>query len=151
MGTGKERDVKYTIPREEVVIEAVMDILNEAMTIRSQTLFHRLVKAKMREMGLRRFRLSPRRLRMITAKLDNVDLLIYCREGERRSRRSMCPVCGASMIDIRNSTLYGWEVSTGKACKTCSYWTGARERIPTRYVFTLEKERYLGETMEAKG
>jgi len=151
MGTGKERDAKYTIPRKDVVVAVVMDILNEAMTIRSQTLFHRLVTAKLREMGMKRFRLSPRRLRMITAKLDSVDLLIYCREGDRRSRRSLCPVCGDNMIDIRNSTLYGWEVSTGKACRTCSYWTGSRERIPTRYVFTLEKEKVLGETMETKG
>jgi hypothetical protein len=151
MATGKEKGVKYTIPREETVVEAVMDILKDAMTIRSQTLFHKLVKAKLREKGMKRFRLSPQRLRRITAKLENVDLLIHCREGERRSRRSVCPVCGTIMIDIRNSTLYGWEVSTGKACTTCSYWTGSRERIPTRYVFTLEKERYLGETREAKG
>ena len=145
------RDNGYSIPKEEIVIEAVMSILNEAMTIRSQTLFHRLVIGRLREMGLGRFKLSPRRLRRITARLDEVDLLIHCREGPRRSRRTRCPVCGTSMEDIKNSTLYGWTVSTGKACPVCNYWTGTRERIPTRYVFTVEKDRYLGETMNGSG
>ena len=145
------RNKGYTIPKEEIVIAAVRSILTEAMTVRSQTLFHRLVVNKLREIGLRRFKLSPRRLRRITAKLDEVDLLIHCREGKRRTNRTRCPVCGTVMDDIRNSTLYGWTVSTGRACPVCSYWSGNRERVPTRYVFTVEKEKYLGETINKEG
>jgi len=145
------RNNGYRIPKEEVVVEAVNSILNEAMTIRSQTLFHKLVISKLREMGIGRFKLSPRRLRRITAKLKGVDLLIHCREGPRRSKRVKCPVCGTGMEEIKNSTLYGWTVSTGKVCPVCNYWTGSRERIPTRYVFTKEKEKYLGDTMNGKG
>ena len=145
------RNKGYSIPKEEVVIEAVRSILSEAMTIRSQTLFHRLVMTKLREMGVVKFKLSPQRLRRITAKLDEVDLLIHCREGKRKSNRVRCPVCGTSMDEIKNSTLYGWTVSTGRACPTCSYWSGSRERVPTRYVFTVEKEKYLGETIKKEG
>lgn len=145
------RNNGYIIPKEEVVVEAVRTILNEAMTVRSQTLFHKLVIMKLKEMGLQKFKLSPQRLRRITAKLEEVDLLIHCREGKRRSRRSRCPVCGTMMDEIKNSTLYGWTVSTGKACSVCSYWTGNRERVPTRYIFTVEKDKYVGETLNREG
>ncbi|MBN1390220.1 MAG: hypothetical protein JXA22_06225 [Candidatus Thermoplasmatota archaeon] len=140
----------YRIPREEVVITAVRGILNEAMTIRSQTLFHRLIMARLKEMGLDRFKLSPRRLRRISAKMEEVYLVIHCREGARRSRRTRCPVCGTGMQDIKNSTLYGWTVSTGKFCPVCHYWTGTRERIPTRYVFTIEKEKYQDDAINGR-
>ncbi|MBN1540319.1 MAG: hypothetical protein JW939_09265 [Candidatus Thermoplasmatota archaeon] len=140
----------YRIPKEEVVISVVRAILGEAMTIRSQTLFHRLVMTKLKEQDGGRFKLSPRRLRRISAKLDDVYLVIHCREGGSRSRRTRCPVCGTSMQDIKNSTLYGWTVSTGKFCPVCHYWTGTRERIPTRYVFTIEKEKYTGDTINGR-
>jgi hypothetical protein len=145
------RNNGYSIPKEEVVVEAVREILSEAMTVRSQTLFHRLILTKLKEMGLKRFKLSPKRLRRITAKLEEVDLLIHCRDGKKGSPRTKCPVCGTVMEEIKNSTLYGWTVSTGKACPVCSYWTGSRERIPTRYVFTVEKDKYLGETINKDG
>ncbi|HHD16508.1 MAG TPA: hypothetical protein ENK47_07345 [Euryarchaeota archaeon] len=138
----------YRIPGEDLVSEAIREILNEAFTVRSQTLFHRLVLAKLREKEPDRYRLSPARLRRIAARMEDVDLIIHCREDRKKNRSSTCPVCGMKMEDVKNSTLYGWTVATGKVCPTCSYWTGSRKRIPTRYVFTREKEKYLGEKME---
>ncbi len=139
---------KYTIPKEEVVVTSILEILEDAMTIRSQTLFHKLVMSRLKDTGLKRFCLSPQRLRRITARLKNVDLLIHCREGDRNYLRNNCPVCGTPMEDIKNSTLYGWTVSTGKACPVCSYWTGTKERIPIRYVFILEKEKLIGDNVK---
>jgi hypothetical protein len=131
-----------------MVEEAIFSVLDEALTIRSQTLFHRLVLARLKDTNGEKYRLSARRLRRIAAGLKDVDLIIHCREGGRMNRRKICPVCGSRMDDIQNSTLYGWKVNTGKTCPTCSYWTGARRRIPIRYVFTTEKENYIGENME---
>lgn len=138
----------YSIPTESMVESVIAEILGYAQTVRSQTLFHKLVLGKLKEKDGGSYRLSARRLRRIAARMDNVDLIIHCREGMRSSRKNICPVCGVAMGDIKNSTLYGWTVSTGKYCSVCSYWYGTRERIPTRYVFTLEKERYLGEKMK---
>lgn len=127
-----------------------MEIMNEAMTVRSQTRFHRLVLSKLKEITQGDVRLSAVRLRRVAAKMVNVDLIIHCREGKRKNRRLKCPVCLTPMDDIKNSTLYGWTVATGKSCPTCSYWTGPKQRIPIRYVFTIEKENYIGERLKGK-
>jgi hypothetical protein len=141
-------DVGYRIPSRQMVEQAVSDVMNEAFTVRSQTLFQRLVLSRLKEMDGAKFKLSGRRLRRIAAGMDDVDLIIHCREGERMNRSATCPVCGSRMENIQNNTLYGWTVTTGKTCTTCSYWTGVRKRIPTRYVFTIEKEKYIVEKME---
>ncbi|MFW3145481.1 MAG: hypothetical protein ACMUIE_01555 [Thermoplasmatota archaeon] len=141
----------YRIPAESTVASVITEILEDALTVRSQTRFHKLVLGRLKERNGGKFRLSAERLRRIAARMENVDLIIHCREGSRTSRKSICPVCGIAMGDIKNSTLYGWTVSTGKYCSVCGYWTGTHERIPTRYVFTVEKERYLGEKMKENG
>ena len=146
-GSGRKRK-SYRIPSVDLVEKAIRSVLDDAFTIRSQTLFHRLVLSRIKKTEEKGFKLSPRRLRKVAAQMSDVDLIIHCREGDRASNRTICPVCGTVMIDIKNSTLYGWTVATGKACQTCSYWSGSRIRIPTRYVFTIENERYLVEKME---
>jgi len=142
-----ERAMSYSIPSEKEVSEALLEVLNVSLTVRSQTLLHRLVLVKLRERADRPVVLSEQRLRRIAANLKGVDLIIHCREGARGSQRVRCPVCGTMMEKVKNATLYGWTVSTGKTCPVCHYWTGSRERIPIRYVFTIEKGRYLGERM----
>ncbi len=138
----------YRIPSREIVEKAILDVLKEAFTVRSQVLFQRLVLGRLREMNGGKYRLTGKRLRRIAADMNDVDLIIHCRDGERMNRSKTCPVCGSPMENIQNSTLYGWTVTTGKTCPTCSYWTGTRKRIPTRYVFTIEKEKYIGEKLE---
>ena len=138
----------YRIPSEGIVSEAIMEIMSEATTVRSQTRFHKLVLSKLKDLAQCNVKLSALRLRRIAAKMDEVDLIIHCRQGKRRFQRLKCPVCSTTMEDIKNSTLYGWTVSTGKSCHVCGYWTGPKQRIPTRYVFTVEKERYIGEKMK---
>lgn len=150
MDRAESKKPSFRIPKREHVENIIRSIMEEAYTVRSQTLFHRHILMKLRENGEGPFRLSAKRLRKIAANMEDVDLIIHCREGNRKSNPTICPVCGSKMVDIKNSTLYGWTVPTGKACSICSYWTGKKKRIPTRYVFTVEKENYLGEKMEVK-
>jgi hypothetical protein len=131
------------LPAADTVREVITEVMREAMTVRSQTRFHDLVIERLRLRSEERVKLSGVRLRRIAAGMDGLELIIHCREGDRRPHRTKCPVCGSKMEDIKNSTLYGWTVSTGRTCPLCHYWTGARERVPIRYVFTMDKERYL--------
>ena len=145
MSRGKRSEVKgYFIPREETITEIIEEVLDGNVTISSQRRLHSLIMGNLRERnGGEKYRLSARRLRRIAATMDSVDLIIHCREGKRKYRGKSCPVCGSDMESVKNATLYGWTVSTGKICNTCGYWTGKKRRIPVRYVFTTEKESYL--------
>jgi C4-type Zn-finger protein len=51
-----------------------------------------------------------------------------------------CPVCGGSLKNVKNLTIYGGKVTIEFSCKNCGYWTGKKKRIPTRYVFHLKKK-----------
>jgi hypothetical protein len=46
-----------------------------------------------------------------------------------------CPVCGSSLIPIRNRTLTEGEVTLGYRCSRCRYWTHLDRRVPVRYRF----------------
>ena len=130
----------YRIPNRSQVSELILEILLEARTIRSQTLLHRLVRNILKERHGGNFKLSASRLRRIAASTEGVDIIAHCRDLDRPSRKNNCPVCGEKMSTIKNATLYGWTVNTGKMCSLCRYWTGKWERRPIRYVFTVDIE-----------
>ena len=130
----------YKIPKRSQVSELILEILSEARTIRSQTLLHNLVKHMLRDRYGGSFKLSAGRLRRIAASTEGVDIIAHCRDLGHTSRKNNCPVCGEKMSTIKNATLYGWTVNTGKMCDLCRYWTGKWERKPIRYVFTVDIE-----------
>ena len=131
----------YRIPTDDTVTALIIDVMRETPTVRSQRLLHKLVSERIAgSNGNDSYRISERRIRRLAALSRSIELQIYCREGEEREFRNICPVCGKEMKPIRNATLYGWTVSTGRACDLCGYWTGKKERIPTRYVFMTVSE-----------
>jgi hypothetical protein len=148
MAPPERRKPGYRVPNADKVREVIAEVMKEAMTVRSQTRFHTLVTERLRLRSEEKVKLSEKRLRRIAAGMEGLELIIHCREGDRRPHRTNCPVCGSRMEDIKNSTLYGWTVSTGRFCPVCHYWAGARERVPIRYVFTMDRERYLTDRTE---
>jgi len=139
---GSSEHPEFRIPGQGLVEKLLLDILKDHVTIRSQTLLHRLIEKRLAESYPDDpFRLSAMRIRRIAAGMDEVRLVIHCRESDRTFKGMRCPVCGSEMANIRNQTLYGWTVNTGKLCDSCGYWTGKRLRVPTRYVFVHDPQR----------
>ena len=64
------------------------------------------------------------------------DLDIHCRETVRKTSLGKCPVCRSKLKRVKNLTVYGGTVTLGYHCRTCGYWTGLKQRVPTKYVFT---------------
>lgn len=141
----------YRIPREGAVREILYSVMKDNVTIRSQALLHRLIEKRLGEIDPgARFKLSPERLRRIAATMQGVKMMIHCRESEEPFSGTRCPVCASQMRHIRNQTLYGWTVNTGRVCPICGFWTGSKLRKPVRYVFIYQGDpgnpgRQLGE------
>jgi len=132
----------YRIPDEETIQAIIRHVMKVSKTVRSQTLFHKLIAERLRENGSDLLlKLSPQRLRRIAVGMPGMRLTIHCRDSNETFRRRLCPVCGSEMEIIKNQTLYGWTVNTGKLCRSCNYWTGSRMRKPVRYVFTYDEEK----------
>jgi hypothetical protein len=139
----------YRIPREGIVREILYSVMKDHVTIRSQTLLHKLIESRLGELEPgERFRLSPERLRRIAATMQGVKMMIHCRESEEPFTGTRCPVCSSQMRPIRNQTLYGWTVNTGKLCPVCGFWTGTKMRKPVRYVFIYQGDGGSSETLQ---
>jgi len=125
---------EYRIPSDDRVRASLARVFSTRRAVNSQRQLKRLVEKDLK--GEEDFRVGEPRLRQIAIDSGRLDLEIHCREtGERRSL-VRCPVCGERLRRVRNMTVFGGTVTLGYRCARCTYWTGLRKRVPTRYVFT---------------
>jgi uncharacterized protein with PIN domain len=127
----------YKIPKDEDIKSSIKNVMNSYGVINSQTKLKELVERDLRETD-ENFRVSPRRLRILALSADDVIVEIHCRESETRKSMAKCPVCNHKLKLVKNKTLYDGVVIIGHECTHCSYWTGMKRRIPTRYVFSAK-------------
>jgi hypothetical protein len=131
----------YRIPKDEVLAEAIKAALTDQAMVISQAKLTRMVKAKLRDVDPD-FTASERRIRRLAMlkRLAKVD--IECRDTTEKSRAMRCPVCGSKMSRIQNETIFGGRVTLGYKCRSCTYWTGIKRRVPVRYVFYGDDKKY---------
>jgi hypothetical protein len=131
----------YRIPKDEILVEAIKAALTDQAMVISQNKLTRLVKAKLRDVDPE-YTASERRIRRLAMikRLAKVD--IECRDTTEKSRATRCPVCGSKMSRIQNETIFGGKVTLGYKCRSCAYWTGIKRRVPVRYVFYGDENRY---------
>ena len=129
--------MSYKIVPAELVHEEMYNILSESLIIHSQERFQTILIKKLKKIDPK-YELSPQRLRRIAARSKDISLEIRCRTSPVKSEDTTCPVCTSKMANIKNQTLYDWEVVIGFKCRVCGYWTGSERRIPVRYIFKLK-------------
>ena len=128
----------YEIASNEQVEQAIKKVLKEYRTVPSQHALQSLVKKELKT-EKQQVGISGHRLRDLALKTGLVHLEIYTRDGETHKFLTKCPVCGGSLKRVKNQTIWGGEVTLEYTCSHCGYWTGKKQRIPTRYVFHLKK------------
>jgi uncharacterized protein with PIN domain len=120
----------YRIPSDERVERALKKIFEKYRTVSSQSRLKELVDKE-----LKRYRVSPPRIRKITISSNVAEIEIHSREGDPDKILTRCPVCTSSLKRLKNLTVWGGEVTIEFRCNRCGYWTGKKKRIPTLYVF----------------
>ena len=85
--------------------------------------------------------LGAPRLRRILLATPGIRVEVEYAERAPSAPPAACPVCGASVVPIRNRTLDTAPVVLGVRCPTCGYWTHRRRRVPVRYSFRSSGER----------
>ena len=125
---------EYRIPSDDRVRASLARVFSTRRAVNSQRQLKRLVEKDLK--GEEDFRVGEPRLRQIAIDSGRLDLEIHCRETEERKSLVRCPVCGERLRRVRNMTVFGGTVTLGYRCARCTYWTGLRKRVPTRYVFT---------------
>ena len=124
----------YWIPSDRQIKQILKRVLNKNKIISSQRLLRELVLKELDKIkpsaGL-----SSERLRRIAANSVFITLEIHTREGKTRRFKTNCPVCNTPLKRVRNQTIWGGVVTLEFRCPVCGYWTGKKERIPSRYIF----------------
>ncbi len=125
---------RYRIPDDKQVVEALRRVMTTKKTVNSQRSLKRLIEKELQ--GEEVYKVGEVRTRRLAIDSNLVDIEIFCRESGKTRSMVKCPVCTARLKRVRNMTVFGGTVTLGFQCGRCSYWTGLKHRIPTRYVFT---------------
>jgi C4-type Zn-finger protein len=131
----------YKIPSDKQVIEALRAIFKNRRMVGSQHSLKKLVDKELLELSKSEegkkvtYKVSQPRLRRLTIRSGVANIEIHGRESVTRTSLGKCPVCGSRLKRVKNLTVFGGTVTLGYQCKTCKYWTGLKQRVPTRYVF----------------
>jgi hypothetical protein len=124
----------YRIPSDERVTEALRRLFSTRQMVDSQRRLKFLVEKDLK--GQEKYKVGQPRLRLLAIDSGLVDLEIHCRDTQEMRSLVKCPVCGERIQKVRNMTVFGGTVTLGYRCDRCTYWTGLKRRVPTRYVFT---------------
>jgi hypothetical protein len=118
---------------------ALKKIFKEFRTVQSQNKLKQLISKEL--ITIKKKGVSGSRLRNIAIKSDFIKLEIHSREGDPKKILTKCPVCANILKRVKNLTIWGGEVTIEFSCLNCGYWTGKKKRIPTRYVFHINKKK----------
>ncbi len=124
----------YKIPSDTEVVEAIRDVLSRYGIINSQRKLTEFVLRSLRRHDSD-YAISEERVRKLALGNGLASVEIRCRDTREKTSAGACPVCGGRTERIKNLTVYGGSVTMGYKCKTCGYWTGIKNRVPTLYVF----------------
>ncbi len=129
----------YRIPKTEQVIVAIRDVLSRYKTVSSQKKLKELVEKELNQND-EGFKVGGTRLRLLAINNGIAHVEVHCKETEQEKEPLVnCPVCGSKLKKSKNQTVFGGTVTLSQKCSTCTYWTGMKRRVPSRYVFNIKR------------
>lgn len=126
--------MSYLIPSDDQIKDALKTILKKFRVVQSQNRLKNLVKKEL-DTKKQKYGITGSRIRNVAINSDFIKLEIHSREGDPKKIMNKCPVCNSVLKRVKNLTIWGGKVTIEFNCPNCSYWTGKKKRIPTRYVF----------------
>ncbi len=125
----------YRKPSDTEILEAIKDALQRHGVVNSQRKMTEFVLKELRRHDSD-YAVSEERVRRLAIDNGLTKVEIHARESGAKTSARDCPVCGGKTKKLRNETVYGGTVTVGYKCRTCGYWTGLKQRVPTRYIFS---------------
>lgn len=132
--------MSYHIASNKQIEKSLTKVLKKFRTIDSQNKLKKLIEKDLSKKK-KKYSVSGSRLRKIALNSNLVKLEIHTREGDPRKLMTKCPVCGSSLKKLKNTTIWGGEVTIELRCPKCNYWTGKKKQVPTRYIFHLKERK----------
>ena len=130
----------YRIPDDELLTDAIANVLLKNKTVVSQRELCDLVTMEINRGADIPYRVSGNRIRRLSIQRGLVSLDIEYRESSAELP-DVCPVCGHGLDPITNSTLEGGLAVIKKKCRKCGYSASARSSIPSKYTFNMRPRK----------
>lgn len=129
-------NMAFEILRDDELEELLRKVFRKNPVIRSQA---SLSRALAQELDGRLQKVSGKRLRRFTMDRELARLEIIYRRSPASTSDCNCPVCAATMEDVKNSTLEGGTAIIAQNCPSCAFKVGINPQEPARYVFHARK------------
>ena len=130
----------YHIPDDDLVADAIANVLLKCKSIQSQREMADLVNEELNRRTDIPYKVSESRVRKISIERGLATLEIDYRLSSQ-GLPDRCPVCGRGLESITNSTLEGGTAVIMKKCTQCGYKASARESIPSKYTFNVRARK----------
>jgi len=134
--------MKFKVPDEDVVSEAIKAVMNRNPHVETQNEFLRLVRKELYKVD-EGFRISGERVRKIGLDNNLIKITIEYRDSDVKDLPHICPVCKNAMSPTMNRSLEGEYVEIKRKCTVCSYAIGKTVLIPGKYVFSRVRNNDL--------
>jgi len=132
--------MSYYIPSDSQIENALENVLKKFRTVQSQNKLKDLITKELSNKK-KKAGITGNRIRNIALNSNFIKLEIHSREGDPKKLMTKCPVCSNPLKLVKNLTIWGGEVTIEFRCEKCGYWTGKKKRIPSLYVFHLNKKK----------
>ncbi|AIZ56976.1 hypothetical protein Mpt1_c11100 [Candidatus Methanoplasma termitum] len=136
--------MRFKVPDEEVVSQAINKVMTKNNHIETQTEFLRLVRKELSKLD-EDYRVSGERIRRIGLDNNLIKITIEYRESDIKDLPHICPVCRNAMSPVMNRSLEGEYVEIKRKCSVCPYTIGKTVLVPGRYVFSRAKNNDLSQ------
>ena len=124
----------YELPKEEEIRNAIYFALKKNKNFPSLVRLRKAVLDELKKMN-KNYKISMRRVRIIAARSGFVRISFKTKPSNKKLK--FCPICGGKLEKIKNYSLLGEEVIIGYKCNLCTYKSGIKNEMPTRYSFQL--------------
>ncbi|NIO20442.1 MAG: hypothetical protein GTN76_06800 [Candidatus Aenigmarchaeota archaeon] len=119
------------LPKKDVVVFVVKEVMQKHKKINSQIEFTELVNKSLKRVDPK-LTISPRRLRLLSLNLPNLKVTIETKKGRLRKK---CPSCSKSLRRVYTKNLRGKKLLYKLVCSRCGYSGKDGKWTPKRYVF----------------
>jgi predicted RNA-binding Zn-ribbon protein involved in translation (DUF1610 family) len=119
------------IPKKDVVVFVVKEVIQKHQKINSQEEFTDLVNKSLKRVDAK-LTISPRRLRLLSLGLPNLKLTVETKKGRSISK---CPSCFKTLRKVYTKNLRGRKLLYKLVCSKCGYSGKNGKFAPKRYVF----------------
>ena len=131
--------MKRKIPRTELVIEEIKNVVKSRVAVESQEVLNQLVMKRLKKNN-KSYSISPQRVKKLAMTIPSVHVKVKTKKMPKIDKIDKCPVCDSKILPLEGTNLTNRKILIGYKCVNCSYSSDLEHFMPMKYVFVWNQE-----------